>query len=109
MLTVRESSKAALLIKEKRMEADRMQDVQLLLENLFNREEATLKIIVDCLYDVGSTNLINRRFRRRPLNRLMKWIARFTKPGFHYFLVRWSKKNAPKLIADWLHSQVTFR
>ncbi|NEP19905.1 MAG: hypothetical protein F6J97_23965 [Leptolyngbya sp. SIO4C1] len=109
MLTGPNLSKAAILIRERQREEERMQDVQLLLENLFQREEATLNIIVDCLYEVGSTNLINRRFRNRPLNRIMKWIARLTKPGFHLFAVRWSKKNAPKLIAEWLHSQVSFR
>ncbi|MEM9908583.1 MAG: hypothetical protein AAF921_26595 [Cyanobacteria bacterium P01_D01_bin.44] len=109
MLSIRDTTGTAILIREKQIEEERMQDVQLLLENLFQREEATLKIIVNCLYDVGSTNLINQRFRCRPLNRLMKWIARFTKPGFHFFALRWSKKNAPKMIADWLHSQVSFR
>ncbi|MEO1402148.1 MAG: hypothetical protein AAFV72_13015 [Cyanobacteria bacterium J06635_1] len=109
MLTIRDIPGTAILIREKQIEEERIQDVQLLLENLFQREEATLKIIVDCLYDVGSTNLINQRFSCRPLNRLMKWIARFTKPGFHFFALRWSKKNAPKMIADWLHSQVSFR
>ncbi|MEO0458937.1 MAG: hypothetical protein AAF152_20475 [Cyanobacteria bacterium P01_A01_bin.114] len=109
MLTTRETAKTAILIREKQLEEERMQDVQLLLKNLFQREEATLNIIVDCLYDVGSTNLINQRFNRRPLNRIMKWVARFTKPGFHFFAIRWSKKNAPKMIADWLHSQVSFR
>ncbi|MEM8805319.1 MAG: hypothetical protein AAGF01_04740 [Cyanobacteria bacterium P01_G01_bin.38] len=109
MLTIRDISSTAILIREKQLEEERIQDVQLLLENLFQREEATLKIIVSCLYDVGSTNLINQRFRCRPLNRIMKWIARLTKPGFRFFAIRWSKKNAPKLIADWLHSQVSFR
>ena len=109
MLTIRDTPRSAILIREKQLEEERMHDVQLLLENLFRREEATLKVIVDCLYDVGSTNLINKRFNCRPLNRIMKWIARLTKPGFRFLAVRWSKKNAPKLIATWLHSQVSFR
>lgn len=109
MLTRRESSDFSRIIREKQLEEERLQDVQLLLENLFLREEATLKIIVDCLYDVGSVNLINQKCQLRPLNRLMKWIAKLTKPSFHFFAVRWTKQNAPKLIADWLHSQVTFR
>jgi hypothetical protein len=109
MLSTRESAHVALLIREKQLEEERLQDVELLLKNLFYREEATLKIIVDCLYDVGSANLINQRFHRRSLNRLMKWIARLTKPGFHFLAVRWVKKNAPKHITHWLHSQVRFR
>lgn len=109
MLTTPEPPRPPIVMRERQAELDRMQDVLLLLENLFSREETTLRVIVDCLYDIGSTNLINQRVRNRPLNRLMKWIARLTKPGFKVFAVRWSRKNAPKLIADWLHSQVQFR
>ncbi len=109
MLTTPEPPRPPAVMRERQVELERMQDVLLLLENLFNREEATLRVIVDCLYDIGATNLINQRVRNRPLNRIMKWIAKLTKPGFQLVAVRWSRKNAPKLIADWLHSQVSFR
>lgn len=95
-------------IREERMEQERMQDVLLLLGHLAEREEATVKIILDCLYDVGSANLINQKFRYRPLNRLMKSIAGMSKPVFRVFALRWFKRNCPKLITDWLHSKVTF-
>ncbi|MEM6253821.1 MAG: hypothetical protein AAF821_12960 [Cyanobacteria bacterium P01_D01_bin.156] len=108
MLTTSNSSKVAITIYEKQLADEHMKDVELLIENMFQREEATLQLVLDRLYDIGSNNLINCRVKPRKLNRLMKWIARLTKPMFHYMAVRWSKKNCPKLIADWLYSQVQF-
>ena len=108
MLTTSNSSKVAITIREKQLADEHMKDVELLLENMFQREEATLQLVMDRLYDIGSNNLINYRVKPRRLNQLMKWIARLTKPAFHYFAVRWSKKNCPKLIADWLYTQVQF-
>ncbi|WP_228016273.1 hypothetical protein [Leptolyngbya ectocarpi] len=102
------SSDVAITIREKQLADEHMKDVELLLENMFKREEATLQLVIDRLYDIGSNNLINYRVKPRRLNRLMKWIARLTKPAFHYLAVRWSKKNCPKLIAQWLQTQVEF-
>ena len=95
-------------IRERQIEDDRMRDVELLLESLFLREEVTLRLVLDCLYDVGSMNLVNRRVQARPLNRIMKAIARLSKPAFRPFMLRWSRKNCPHLIAEYLHSQVRF-
>ncbi|MBC1239373.1 hypothetical protein VF14_33285 [Nostoc linckia z18] len=95
-------------LAEKFIEAERMHDVLLLLQNLINSEEATVKLILDCLYDVGSVNLINQKLRPQPINRLMKLIARMSKPVFRTLAYNWFKKNCPQLIANWLHSQVTF-
>ncbi|MBD2251118.1 hypothetical protein [Nostoc parmelioides] len=96
------------LLDQKNIEAQRMQDVQLLLQNLSESEEATIKLILDCLYDIGSVNLINQRFRYRPFNRVVKLIARMSKPIFRVYGWYWFKKNCPQLIANWLHSQVAF-
>lgn len=109
MLSSFKSQKTSAVVREQQIEDDRMRDVELLLESLFLREEVTLRLIVDCLYDVGSMNLVNRRVRSRPLNRIMKLIARHSKPIFRPFMLRWSRKNCPHMIADWLHSQVRFR
>ncbi|MBT9312162.1 hypothetical protein [Leptothoe kymatousa] len=108
MLTTTNSSEVAITIRDKQIAEEHIKDVELLLENMFKREEATLKLVVDRLYDIGSNNLINQRVKPHRLNRLMKWIARLTKPMFHHMAVRWSKKNCPKLITDWLYSQVQF-
>ena len=94
---------------EERMEADRMRDVLLLLEGLVNREEATAKIILDCLYDVGSVHLINQKASCRHLKGILKFIARLSKPVFRFVALRWFKRTCPKLIADWLHTQVMFQ
>ena len=91
---------------EERIEADRMRDVLLLLEGLVNREETTAKIILDCLYDVGSVNMINKKFQSRSLNWMMKSIARMSKPAFRVVALRWFKKNCPELITKWLGEQV---
>ncbi|MEH2015024.1 hypothetical protein [Nostoc sp.] len=95
-------------LAEKYLETERMHDVQLLLQNLINSEEATVKLILDCLYDVGSVNLINQKLRLKPLNRVMKLIARMSKPVFRTLALNWFKKNCPQLITNWLHTQVTF-
>ncbi|MEH2024256.1 hypothetical protein [Nostoc sp.] len=95
-------------LAEKYMEAERMHDVLLLLQNLINSEEATVKLILDCLYDVGSVNLINQKLRLKPLNRVMKLIARMSKPVFKTLALNWFKKNCPQLITNWLHTQVSF-
>lgn len=108
MLTTSKSSQVAITIREKQLADEHMQDVELILENLFQREEATLQLVLDRLYDIGSNNFINYRVKPRQLNRLMKWIARLTKPAFHHIALRWSKKNCPKLIAEWLYSLVQF-
>jgi hypothetical protein len=59
---------------ENQAEFEQMQDVFLLLDNLSRREEATISAILDCLYDVGSARLINRRVNvkalRGPLKKL---------------------------------------
>lgn len=108
MLRLSRSPKTAVVVREQRLEDERMHDVELLLESLFRREEVTLRLIADCLYDVGSTNFLNQRVHSRPLNRFMKVIARRSKPIFRFFMLRWTRKNCPQLIATWLHSQVKF-
>ncbi|NES87672.1 MAG: hypothetical protein F6K10_43670 [Moorea sp. SIO2B7] len=95
-------------LMEERMEEQRIHDVLLLLEDLARREETTVKLILDCLYDVGSKNLINKKFRVRPLNKMMKSIATTSKPVFRFLAFRWFKKNCPEIIANWLHSKVSF-
>ncbi len=96
------------LSEEQRFQQKRMNEIQLLLESLFEREETTVKQILDCLYDVGSINLINKKFSNRPLNRLLKYISRYTKPIFKIIALRWFKTNCPQLITEWLGTKVKF-
>lgn len=95
-------------LAHQRLAAERMQDVTLLLQNLANSEEATIKLIIDCLYDIGSVNLINRKLRFRPVNRTMKLIAKMSKPVFRIVAWHWFKKNCPQLIANWLELKIAF-
>ncbi|MDR9403112.1 MAG: hypothetical protein RI580_06705 [Halothece sp. Uz-M2-17] len=95
-------------LEEERIKEERMHDVLLLLGNLVEREEATVKIILDCLYDVGSINIINKKVGFRPMNRFLKAIARLSKPAFRAVAWRWFKGNCPQLITEWLRTKVTF-
>ncbi|MEO0520263.1 MAG: hypothetical protein AAF171_23520, partial [Cyanobacteria bacterium P01_A01_bin.116] len=69
MLRLTKSSQAATVYRDQQIEDERMRDVEMLLESLFLREEATLRLVLDCLYDVGAINLVNQKVRSRPLNR----------------------------------------
>lgn len=93
---------------EQLLEEERIDDVLLLLEILVVREESTVKPILDCLYDIGSANLINQKFSSPPVNKILKLIAKLSKPAFRIVAWRWFKNNCPQLIAEWLHEQVKF-
>lgn len=90
------------------MEAERVQEMLTLLTSLMAREEATIKLIIDCLYDIGYVNLINKKVRLRPLNSIAKFIAKRSKPVAKIFAWRWFIKNCPQLIAKWLYVKVQF-
>jgi hypothetical protein len=94
---------------EERKKQERMRDVLLLLQHLVEKEETTLKLLIDCLYDVGSVNLVNQRIRHRRLKGLMKAIAIMSKPVFRIIMLRWVKKNVPLLVTNWLERKVSFR
>jgi len=85
-----------------------MYDVLMLLDQLFRREEASLKLILGCLYDVGSVNLVNQKINHQTANRLVKWIASLSKPIFGMIALRWFYKNCPQLLVDWLYSKLAF-
>ncbi|GAB4546137.1 MAG: hypothetical protein Tsb0014_40560 [Pleurocapsa sp.] len=109
MLTYRDNSLEIQKISpEERKKQERMRDVLLLLQQLVEREEVTLKLIIDCLYDVGAINLANKKLTNKPLNRIMKAIARLLKPAFRRIALIWVKKNLPTLVTDWLETQVSF-
>lgn len=94
--------------EEIQREKQRMYDVLFLLDQLFHREEATVKMVLGCLYDVGAVNLINQKLTYRPLNRLGKGTAKLSKPVFTAIAIRWFHKNVPQLLVDWLHGKVSF-
>lgn len=93
---------------DEQMKADRRQDVLLLLEHLAYNEQTTIRLILDCLYDIGATNLINQHIQIRPLNRATRGVAHLSKPVFRMYALRWFQKNCPELIANWLFKKVEF-
>jgi hypothetical protein len=95
--------------KEKEKEEQLMHDVLLLLDNLFQREEATVKLILNCLYDAGATNLINQKFQSQFLKKTLKRISQISKPAFRMIAWQWFKRNCPLLITNWLRSQIEFK
>ncbi len=110
MLTYQDKSvKIQKISEEERKKQGRMRDVFLLLEQLVEREEVTLKLIIDSLYDVGSINIVNKKFRNQPLNRFLKAIARMSKPVLRIVALRWIKKNLPTLVTNWLEGKVSFK
>ena len=86
----------------------RMADVTLMLDSMFEREESTVEIIINCLYDIGSVHWIDQRVPNRSLNRLAQWSARWSKPVVKIIAMRWFKRNCPKLITNWLYTKVKF-
>ncbi|MEA5504491.1 hypothetical protein VB735_15470 [Halotia wernerae UHCC 0503] len=97
------------LVNDKKREEEIMHDVLLLLENLICREEITVKLILDCLYEIGSVNLINQRFRSRTINGTLRFMSKMPRPVFKIIAWRWFKKNCPQLITKWLQGQVAFK
>ncbi|MEO1299182.1 MAG: hypothetical protein AAFW75_26070, partial [Cyanobacteria bacterium J06636_16] len=57
---------------------------------------------------IGARNFIDYKISYRPFNKVLNWIAKYTKPVALIVGVRWFKRNAPELIADWMYSLVVF-
>jgi hypothetical protein len=94
--------------EEKKMQEERRHEILLLLEHLVSYEEITIKLIIDCLYDVGSVNLINQRVQLPLLKRPLKGVAGISKPIVKVIAFRWFKRNCPQIITNWLFSKVAF-
>ena len=94
-------------LAEQHIERERMQDVLLLVEHLVASQETTFKLIIDCLYDVGSVSFINQKVKLRSVNRLTKMTASMSKPMFRLAAFYWVKKNCPRLVTNWLYKKVT--
>lgn len=85
-----------------------MQDVLVLLQHLTENEETTIKLIIECLYDVGAINFINKKVQNDSLNHLTKNLAGMSKPIAKRYGYYWFKKNCPELIVNWLKRKVAF-
>jgi hypothetical protein len=90
------------------LEEERMKNILLLLEHLFEREDTTVKLVLEYLYEVGSIRIIDKNIHIGFLNRSLKSVARMSKPVFKIAGLYWFQRNCPKLITDWLYSLVMF-
>lgn len=97
------------LVAEQLLDEQRLHDVLLLLESLVDREELTIKPILDYLYDIASHNLINNKCNSLTVNKTLKIIAKMPKSAFKIVAWHWFKKNCPQLIVNWLQEQITFK
>ena len=64
--------------------------------------------MLSCLYDIGSTNLIDKKIPLSLLKPPLRSIAQCSRPVFRFLAVRWFHQNCPKLITDWLQTLVLF-
>lgn len=93
---------------EKAREEKLINELLLLVKTLIYEEESTIKLIIECLYDMGSTNLVNQKVQLTTFNRSLKFITKLSKPIFKIVAWHWFKNNCPTLITGWLHSKVEF-
>ena len=109
MLTYSEEPlKAKPVAAEELKKQERMRDVTLLLQQIVEREEVALKLIIDSLIDVGSINYANRKLHNPPLNKIMKVLVGYIKPVARMVALYWLKRNLPDLLTAWLESKVSF-
>jgi hypothetical protein len=109
MLTYSEEPlKAKPISAEELKKQERMRDVNLLLQQIVEREEVALKLIVDSLIDVGSINYANNKLHNPPLNKIMKILVGYVKPVARMAALFWLKRNLPNLLTAWLESKVSF-
>ncbi|MGY6529910.1 MAG: hypothetical protein ACXITR_08275 [Cyanobacterium sp.] len=93
--------------QEKRFQEERMKDLLLLIENLALKEEATIKLIIECLYDVGMINLINKKVKNPSANKIVKRFVGLPKPIAKIVAWRWVKSNVPIKLTNWLRRKVS--
>lgn len=111
MLTYSDSSESIELkpvSAEELKKQERMRDVTLLLQQLIEREEVTLKLIIDCLIDVGSINYANNKLHNPSLSKMMKVLVGYIKPVARMAALFWLKRNLPDLLTAWLEGKVSF-
>lgn len=110
MLTYSEESLKAKTIsaEEELKKQERLRDVTLLLQQIVEREEVALKLIIDSLIDVGSINYANNKLHNPPLNKIMKVLVGYIKPVARMAALFWLKRNLPALLTAWLEGKVSF-
>lgn len=95
-------------LEEQQKEKEKLNDILLLLDHLFKREQATAKIILGNLYDIGTINLINHKVPPKFLSPVLKLMATTSKPLVSIIAVRVFQTYCPKLVTNYLYSLVEF-
>lgn len=109
MLTYSEETiKVKPVAAEELKKQERMRDVTLLLQQIVEREEVALKLIIDSLIDVGSINYANNKLHNPSLNKIMKVLVGSIKPVARKIALYWLKRNLPNLLTAWLEGKVSF-
>ena len=95
--------------QEKELEEQKLREILILLSQLFQREEATARAIVGCLYDIATLNLINKYSSLWGINQTLKYLARFPRPIAKCLGVKlYVQPKCPQLITDWFYTLVEF-
>lgn len=94
--------------EEQQLEQERLAEILIVLEELFQREGATGKRVIGCLYDIAVINWVNRHVPL-PFNPLLKYLAKYPRGLAQYLgLKLYLQPKCPKLITDWLYTLVEF-
>lgn len=95
-------------LEEERLQDQRRHDINLSIGHLFEREEATARLVLSRLYEMGCANAIDRQFPCRFLRGSLKSVAQLSKPIFLPLALYWFKTRCPLLVTDYLCSLVAF-
>lgn len=95
--------------KEQQLEQERLSEILIVLEEMFQREGAAGKRVIGCLYDIAVINWLNKNLPDPPFNPCLKYLARFPRGiAQHLGLKLFLQPKCPKLITQWLYSLVEF-
>lgn len=86
----------------------KVQEITLILQHLIEREEVTVRFILDRLYEIATANMMRHHVRWRSLHPPLNQIAHLSQPLFRRVGIYWFNHKGADLIADWLHSLVRF-
>ncbi|NEO85364.1 MAG: urate hydroxylase PuuD [Spirulina sp. SIO3F2] len=87
-------------------EQRKVQEILLILEQLVQREDATVRFIMERLYDIGLINVMNKKVKTHPLGHIVKPLGRASRGSFRSIGTWWFQAHGPKLITDWLYTLV---
>jgi len=96
------------LALKKNLQDERIRDAELAMKQMFEREVATVKTVMGYLFDIGSTNLIDKHISIALMKEPLRSIAKLSRPAFRLLAAKWFLANGSKLIADWLLTLVVF-